>query len=72
MKKRSTDRWIVRLWKWIRYGEWEVVRTIWPFPRGYGTYLARKNMLLDAGLTKEHAQRLCDELNEQRGREVNP
>lgn len=45
-------------------GNWWVVRaTLWPFPEGYGTYLPSKNMILDTGLTKEHAQQICDELN---------
>lgn len=42
---------------------WEVRKTIWPFPEGYGTYNPGKRMILDTGLTKERAQQICDQLN---------
>jgi len=44
-------------------GRWRVIRTIWPYPHGYGTYNERKSMLLDTGLSKAEAQERCAELN---------
>jgi hypothetical protein len=55
----------------IRYGKWKVCRTGWPYNEGYGSYLPRRNMLLDSGLTKERAQLACDELNEWRHKHNN-
>jgi hypothetical protein len=49
------------------WSRWKVIRTIWPYPDGYGVY--RKNYLtgarvvLDAGLTKEAAHESARELN---------
>ena len=43
---------------------WRPIRTIWPYPIGWGTYNKYKNTLLDSGLpSKEYAQHVCDELN---------
>lgn len=42
---------------------WVVRRCGFPYKSGYATYLPHKRMVLDTGLTKEHAQLLCDELN---------
>jgi len=57
-------RFFKRLWKRWRGNLWEVRRCEFPYPRGtYGTYLPSKRMVLDTGLTKEHAQEICEELN---------
>ena len=57
----------------IRYGAWEVRRTIWPYKEGWGVYHPRSHTVLDTGLPKEEAQARCDELNkhefEKRGRD---
>lgn len=58
-KGRSLKRVVMRLLG----DKWEVVRTIWPYRDGYGTYNRSRRTLLDSGLTKEHAQRNCDALN---------
>lgn len=42
---------------------WEVRRTIWPYKDGYGVYDAGRQILLESGLSKEDAQRICDEEN---------
>ncbi len=42
---------------------WTVRRCGFPYERGYATYLPYKRMILDTGLSKEHAQGLCDKLN---------
>ena len=41
---------------------WEVRRCLFPYPEGYGTYNPYRGMILDTGLSKEEAQRRCDEL----------
>lgn len=51
LKKRVTGNW------------WEVRRCLFPYPEGYATYNPAKRMILDTGLSKERAQRICDELN---------
>lgn len=47
--------------------KWKVIRTIWPYPEGWGVYKrnpwTNKKTLLDYGLTKEQAQAACDEAN---------
>ena len=57
---------IRKIWKWLVGDKWVVVRTVWPYPNGYGTMNEYRNMLADAGLTKEHAQSICDEMNKQK------
>lgn len=42
---------------------WEVRRTIWPYEDGWGTYCPETHTVLDTGLTKEEAERRCEELN---------
>jgi hypothetical protein len=43
---------------------WEVRRTIWPYPEGWGTYNPYTNTILDTGIkTKAEAQEICDQLN---------
>lgn len=54
--------------KWIKFlfshrHKWEIIRTIWPYPDGWGTWCPVCQMSLDIGLTKEHAERLVLELN---------
>ena len=49
-------------WKWVRRmrGElWVVRKCNFPYATGYATFLPGKNMVLDTGLTKEHAERVC-------------
>ena len=41
---------------------WKVARTIWPYKDGWGTYNPSTRTILDTCLTKEEAQRSCDEL----------
>ena len=47
--------------------KWKVIRTIWPYPEGWGVYkedfFGGKRTVLDTGLTKEQAQEECDKLN---------
>ena len=48
-------------------GYWEVRRTIWPYPDGWGTYNPVTKTVLDTGLpTRARAQRICDQLNRRR------
>jgi hypothetical protein len=56
--------------KWFKnlfWSRWMLIRTIWPYKEGYGTYrknrLTGERMVLDTGLTKEEAQYSADELN---------
>lgn len=42
---------------------WEVWRTIWPYPEGWGVYNPKTRTLLDSGLSKEDAQAICDDMN---------
>ncbi|MFW6121351.1 MAG: hypothetical protein ACOC80_10705 [Petrotogales bacterium] len=46
-----------------RKGKWEIVRTIWPYEDGWGTYRPKDGKLLDSGLTKEEARIACKRLN---------
>ena len=46
-----------------RKEKWKVRRTIWPYEDGWGVYNPKSRTVLDTGLTKEDAQRRCDELN---------
>ena len=43
---------------------WRVVRTIWPYPDGYGVHNKHRNALSDAGLTKGHAEKIAKEMND--------
>lgn len=43
--------------------KWEVRKTIWPYPDGYGVYQPATHTLLDAGLPREQAQAIVDQLN---------
>lgn len=49
---------------WTR---WKVIRTIWPYPDGYGTYRSHrfngKRTIMDTGLSKEQAQMEAELLN---------
>ena len=54
---------MMRLFKKM-IGSWWVVRECgFPYPDGYATYLPRKKMVLDTGLTKEEAQQVCNHMN---------
>ncbi len=46
---------------------WKVVRTIWPYPEGYGTvfYLHGKRTIVDSGLSKEEAESIVQHENSQ-------
>lgn len=45
-------------------GVWEVRRTIWPYPEGWGTYNPTTKTVLDTGLkSREEAQAIVDDLN---------
>lgn len=48
--------------------KWRVVKTIWPYPHGYGTHCRGCNTVLDTGQTKRGAQALCRQLNKEEGR----
>lgn len=52
-----------RFWKWICGDWWEVRRCCWPYPEGYGTYNPARRTILDTGLTREQAVKICAELN---------
>jgi hypothetical protein len=40
------------------------IRTIWPYPKGYGVYCKSCRTLVDSGLkTKEEAEIVCKDLN---------
>jgi hypothetical protein len=58
-----------RFWRWLTgdrpRGPWEVRRSIWPHPDGYATYNPETKTVLDTGLSKERAQAICDEMNEE-------
>lgn len=49
--------------KWLVGDKWILVRTIWPYPEGYGTYNKFRRTLLDSGLTKLEAIETCKDLN---------
>jgi hypothetical protein len=42
---------------------WVVKQCCFPYPEGYTTYNHYKRTVLDTGLTKEEAKKICDELN---------
>jgi hypothetical protein len=46
--------------------KWEIRRTIWPYPEGYGTVFFKngKMTVVDTGLSKEEATRIVREENE--------
>lgn len=54
--------------KKIMWSKYKVIRSIWPYPDGWGVYRhhifdERNREITDAGLTKEAAQQAADELN---------
>ena len=60
---------IKRIYLYIRYGKWEVVRTGFPYKHGYGTYNKRKNTVMHTGLdSRIVAETYADELNMNRGK----
>ena len=56
--------------KKITLSKWKVARTIWPYPKGYGTYkenhLTGEMVILDTGLPKEEVQKLAKQLNDRK------
>ena len=44
--------------------KWIVLRTIWPYPEGWGVCSRDRRTILETGLTKEQAQRICDRAND--------
>lgn len=62
MFKHSTAKGVQTMFK-IVSNKWVIRKTIWPFPEGHGTFNSKSGIILDTGLTKEKAQKLCDELN---------
>lgn len=49
--------------------KWRVIRTIWPYPDGYGTQCKKCKMLLDSGLPRWQAEDIVEnELNAKKGR----
>lgn len=43
--------------------KWAPIRTIWPYKDGWGVYNKYKSTLIEDGLSKEEAQKICDEMN---------
>lgn len=52
----------------VVWSKWKVIRTIWPYPEGYGIYrdnvVTGNRVILETGLTKEDAQYRCNLQNE--------
>lgn len=53
--------------KWFNnvfWTKWKVIRTIWPYPEGWGVYrrnwLTGHRTILETGLTKSYAQEIAD------------
>ena len=62
-RKLTGEQVMNKLWKKLWGTWWMPVRCGFPYPEGYATFNKRKNIVLDTGLSKTEAQRLCDELN---------
>ena len=43
--------------------KWTVVRTIWPYPDGWGVFNETTRTLLDSGLSKQRAESIVASLN---------
>jgi hypothetical protein len=61
----------MKIIKWIEFlfshrHKWGIVRTIWPYRDGWGTWCPGCKMTLDTGLTKRHAEMNAKELNASR------
>ncbi len=54
---------IKRFFKRIIGDRWEVRRCLWTYQEGYATYNPYRETILDSGLSKEQAQKICDNLN---------
>ncbi len=49
---------------WFRHKhKWVVMRTIWPYPEGYGTCCKGCRTVLDTGLSRKQAIKSVEELN---------
>lgn len=48
------------------FPKWKVGKAGWPYPEGYCTYKKSwgRITVLDTGLTKEEAKKICKELNQ--------
>lgn len=44
--------------------KWEIIRSIWPYKDGWGTWCVRCHTVVDTGLSKAAAQRAVKDLNE--------
>ncbi len=42
---------------------WVVRKCGFPYAKGYATYMPAKRTILDTGLSKEHAEAICRNLN---------
>lgn len=43
------------------FDKWKPIRTIWPYPEGWGVYNHKTHTVLETGLpSKERAQAICD------------
>lgn len=45
--------------------KWRVIKTIWPYPYGWGTYCRGCWTVVDTGLTKEEAEQAAARLNKE-------
>lgn len=55
-------KYIKRFFKFVVRDWWVVKRGCFPYS-GYCTYNPLRRMILDTGLTKEHAQEICNNMN---------
>ena len=63
---RTASRAAKRVARTVVNDRWEVRRTIWPYPDGWGTYNPFTRTVLDTGLpTKAEAQERADALNKE-------
>jgi hypothetical protein len=52
----------MRLWPKHKH-KWRSIRTIWPYPDGYGTYCRGCRTVVDTGLSKPEAEARAKEMN---------
>ncbi len=57
---KRIEKMILRL---FRGPEWQVRFCYWPYPEGYAVFNEWRHFALDTGLSKEHAQSICDRMN---------
>jgi len=66
MPKTQTQKFLNRFQKWAKKShthKWTVIKTAWPYPKGYGPYCKGCRTLLDSGLTEKAASDVAKELN---------